>query len=936
MLKRRFTLRRSGHEPGELDRSSDGPANGQVSRSSATEGRAWGRLVAAVTSLSAVSLILGLAAGSVALIPAQTAVAAKPLVATPYINAPANTVIGESSGTLNLEVTLSATSTNQVSVNWSVPTNGCSGGGALSGTGSGTLTFAPGATEANIPLTVNECGANFLNSATLTLSGAVNGIIADPLTVIDVVGDGNLVTTPGLYIRGNTVDTTAGMAQVPVMLGGPTGQTSTSTVTVNYTTANGSAVSGTDYSAINGQLSFGPGQTEQTIFVPITDRTSAAPSRSFTVVLSSPSNATIVQSTATVTIGASGGTAQSSPYIYAPPHTVIAEADGWVDLPVTLGAPSANSVTVNWSVPSNGCSGGGVLSGTGSGTLTFVPGQVLRVIRMQVDQCDNNGEESATLVLSGATGGGIVADPTTVIDVVGDNNLVATPGLYIRGNTVDTTAGMAQVPVMLGGPAGATSTSTVTVNYTTVNGSAVSPTDYSTTSGQLTFGPGQTEQSISVPITDRMSSAPSRSFTVVLSSPSNATIVQSTATVTIGASGGTAQSSPYIYAPPHTVIAEADGWVDLPVTLGAPSANSVTVNWTLPAGNCNGGPLFVVGANGTTQSSGMAGAGTLTFVPGQVLQVIRVQVNQCDNNGEESATLVLSGATGGGIVADPLTVIDVVGDGNLVATPGLYIRGNTVDTTAGIAQVPVMLGGPAGATSANTVTVNYTTVNGSAVSPTDYSTTSGQLTFGPGQTEQSISVPITDRMSSAPSRSFTVVLSSPSNATIVQSTATVTIGASGGTAQSSPYIYAPPHTVIAEADGWVDLPVTLGAPSANSVTVNWSVPSNGCSGGGVLSGTGSGTLTFVPGQVLRVIRMQVDQCDNNGEESATLVLSGATGGGIVADPTTVIDVVGDGNLVATPGLYIRGNTVDTTAGIAQVPVMLGRSGRCRPLRTPSR
>ena len=99
---------------------------------------------------------------------------------------------------------------------------------------------------------VNQCNVNDLNSATLTLSGAVNGIIADPLTVIDVVGDNNLVSTPGLYIRGNTVDTTAGTVQVPVMLGGPAGQTSTSTVTVNYTTVNGSAVSGTDYSTTSG------------------------------------------------------------------------------------------------------------------------------------------------------------------------------------------------------------------------------------------------------------------------------------------------------------------------------------------------------------------------------------------------------------------------------------------------------------------------------------------------------------------------------------------------------------------------------------------------------------------------------------------------------------------------------------------------------------
>ncbi|MFZ0666633.1 MAG: Calx-beta domain-containing protein, partial [Acidimicrobiales bacterium] len=853
-------------------------------------------------SFSVISLILGVAAFGAALLPLAAASAATPAVATPYIYAPPNTVIGESSGTLSLQVTLSAPGTSTVTVNWSVPTDGCNY--ALSGTGSGTLTFTPGVTTQNIPtLTVNQCNGHYLNSASLTLSGATNGIIADPLTVIDVVGDNNPVSTPGLYIRGNTVDTTAGMAQVPVMLGGPAGQTSTSTVTVNYTTVNGSAVSGTDYSTTSGTLSFGPGQTEQNISVPITDRTTAAPSRNFTVVLSAPSNAVIVQSTATVTIGASAGTQQSSPYIYAPPNTVIGEVDGWVDLPVTLGAPSPNQVTVGWSVTADGCNY--ALSGDSSGTLTFVPGQVLQVIRMQVNQCNVNYLNSSNLTLSGATNG-VIADPLTVIDVVGDNNLVSTPGLYIRGNTVDTTAGMAQVPVMLGGPPGATSASTVTVKYTTVNGSAVSGTDYSTTSGTLSFGPGQTEQSISVPITDRTTAAPSRSFTVVLSAPSNASIVQSTATVTIGASGGTSQSSPYIYAPPNTLIGEADGWVDLPVTLGAPSPNQVPVNWSVTADGCD------------YALSGVS-SGTLIFVPGQVVRVIRMQVNQCNVNYLNSSNLTLSGASGG-IIADPLAVIDVVGDNNLLSTPGLYIRGNTVDTTAGMAQVPVMLGGPVGATSASTVTVNYTTVNGSAVSGTDYSTTSGTLSFGPGQTEQTISVPIVDRTSAAASRSFTVVLSAPSNAAIVQSTATVTIGASGGTQQSSPYIYAPPNTLIGEADGWVDLPVTLGAPSPNQVTVGWSVTADGCDY--ALSGVSSGTLTYVPGQVLQVIRMQVNQCNYNALNSANLTLSGATNG-IIADPLTVIDVVGDNNLVSTPGLYIRGNTVDTTAGMAQVPVMLG-------------
>src|SRR5204863_7876973 len=83
---------------------------------------------------------------------------------------------------------------------------------------------------------------------------------------------------------------------------------SNSTVTVHSATANGTAVSGTDYTATSGTLTFGPGQTAQNITVPILGRAGAAPTRKFTVVLSTPVNATLVQKTATITIGASGAT----------------------------------------------------------------------------------------------------------------------------------------------------------------------------------------------------------------------------------------------------------------------------------------------------------------------------------------------------------------------------------------------------------------------------------------------------------------------------------------------------------------------------------------------------------------------------------------------------------------------------------------------------
>jgi hypothetical protein len=75
---------------------------------------------------------------------------------------------------------------------------------------------------------------------------------------------------------------------------------------------------------------------------------------------------------------------------------------------------------------------------------------------------------------------------------------------------------------------------------------------------------------------------------------------------------------------------------------------------------------------------------------------------------------------------------------------------------------------------ANTVTLNYTTNDGTATAPSDYATTTGILTFGPGVTSQTITVPLVSDPIEEPAETFTV--------TTGTSTATVTIAASAGVA----------------------------------------------------------------------------------------------------------------------------------------------------------
>jgi hypothetical protein len=73
----------------------------------------------------------------------------------------------------------------------------------------------------------------------------------------------------------------------------------------------------------------------------------------------------------------------------------------------------------------------------------------------------------------------------------------------------------------------------VTVNYATSNGTALAKSDYTATSGTLTFQPGETSRTISVSIKGDRKREANETFSVQLSNAVGATIEDGSATVTI-------------------------------------------------------------------------------------------------------------------------------------------------------------------------------------------------------------------------------------------------------------------------------------------------------------------------------------------------------------------------------------------------------------------
>jgi sugar lactone lactonase YvrE len=94
---------------------------------------------------------------------------------------------------------------------------------------------------------------------------------------------------------------------------------STLPLTVNYATADGTAVAGTNYTATSGTLTFAPGWTTATIHVPILDSGSQTTPLTFTLTLSSPEAATLSRSQATGAIAPSDQAAKF--YVVNGPNT---------------------------------------------------------------------------------------------------------------------------------------------------------------------------------------------------------------------------------------------------------------------------------------------------------------------------------------------------------------------------------------------------------------------------------------------------------------------------------------------------------------------------------------------------------------------------------------------------------------------------------------
>ncbi|HEX7833738.1 MAG TPA: IPTL-CTERM sorting domain-containing protein, partial [Thermoanaerobaculia bacterium] len=433
------------------------------------------------------------------------------------------------------------------------------------------------------------------------------------------------------------------------------------TVTVNYTTNDGTATAGSDYTTTAGTVTFLPGDVSENIVVPILGDAVFEGNETFTVTLSAPSaNATILDGSATGTL--QNDDAQRLISVNDPS---VAEGDAGttpLTFNVTLDAPATSTVTVDYAT-SDGSAIAGSDYASATGTVTFNVGDASEDVVINVTG-DTNFEpnETLTLTLSNPSANALISDPTGTGTIVNDEgvSVISINDVSLNEGNAGTTA--FTFAVTLSAPP----TSTVTVDYATSNGSASAGSDYTGATGTVTFVAGDSSENVTINVSGDTTFETNETFVVTLSNPSiNATIADGSGTGTIVNDDGPLAdlSITKTASDPTPQTGDQITYTIVVTNNGPDTATAVTVTDDLPDG------MDVVSANSTigscttadpvvctvgTLNNGQSATITLTVLltgaPGQYVNTAVADSAETDPSGAAGpSTIIVAPANINGI-----------------------------------------------------------------------------------------------------------------------------------------------------------------------------------------------------------------------------------------------------------------------------------------------
>nr|WP_321982751.1 Calx-beta domain-containing protein [uncultured Cohaesibacter sp.] len=816
----------------------------------------------------------------------------------------ANPVISISGGSglendyVTFTVTLSEASDAEVSVYYQTIQNGSAIEGYYNDYDLeyGTLTFAAGETTKTISInpysdSLDESDENFSlvlsDPVNATLSGGENTLSATGVILDDDGSGSNLalfVSDPEIVEGDNGTK----YAVFDIELS----QSYASNITLDYTTKDGTALAGEDYTAKSGALTFYAGQTTKSVSVLITSDTLVETPESFSLVVT-PTGAitsSVADSTGVATILDDDSDTANLPVISI--SSGEGSEDEYIVFTVTLSEASDAEVSVSYRTLQDGTAIEGYYNDydDASGTLTFDAGETVKTLYINAysDSIDES-DENFSLQLS---------DPVNATLAGGEETLSATGVILDDDGTGSDLALFVSDPIIKEGDNGTKQAvfeiqlsqpydQDLSLDYTTKNGTAVAGSDYVAQSGTITFDAGQTVASVAIDIKGDTKVEDSESFSLVVT-PTGAitnSVDDATGIATIQDDDPDTANLPVI----SILNAEGseDEYVIFTVVLSEASDAEVSVSYrTLQDGTAIEGYY-----NDYDDASG-----TLTFDAGETVKTIYINAySDSIDESDENFSLQLS---------DPVNATLAGGEETLSATGVILDDDGTGSDLALFVSDPIIKEGDNGTKQVvfeiqlsepydQDLTLSYTTRNGTAIAGSDYIAKNGTITFDAGQTTASVVVNLKGDTTVEDSESFSLVVT-PTGAitnSVDDATGIATI------LDDDPDTANLPVISILNAEGsedeYVIFTVVLSEASDAEVTVDYMSVYDGSAVEGYYNDVDSlsGTLTFAAGETVKTIYANPysDGLDES-DENFSLVLT---------DPTNATLAGGESSLSAT-------------------------------------
>jgi len=647
-------------------------------------------------------------------------------------------------------------------------------------------------------------------------------------------------------------------------------------ISVNYSTLDGTATAGSDYTETSGTLSWADGETgSKTFSVVIVDDSEYESDEILQVQLSNiTTGATLGLTSANINISNN-----DSLLIYSQPEYSVNENEGTATITVkrqgTIGA-----VSVNYATTVGGTASTSTDYSATSGTLNWVDGDSSDKT-FTIPITDDSVFENAKFVnitLSSPSGANI--QTTGVRLYIYDNDT------FIQFGSPEYSVNEGEETVSINVIRMGAANGTVSVDYSTIaGGTSTAGSDYTSISGTFTWPNGDsTIKTFSISITDDTDIESFETIKIQLSNPIGASISGDTRSVFIYDNEAFLQ-----FSAPEYSINEGDGSATITVYRGGGSTGAVSVDYaTIGGGSATSGTDFT------------ATTGTLNWADGDTAtKTFSVSLSD-DSTSENPENIIIQ-------LSNP------VGATISLANINLYIYDNDAYFGFGIPEYSVNEGDGSvvisvirRSSASGAVSVDYSTIAGSATAGSDYTATSGTLSWSDGETtDKTFSVTIADDATPEATENISLQLSNPIGASIATSDVTLYLYDNDTFFQ-----YSAPEYSVSEGGSSINISVRRVGNASGAVSVDYATGAGTATAASDYTAT-SGTLNWSDGDSNNKSFTVTIADDTVFEsyETIPLTLSNPVGG-TINTPNTIIYLYDNDSNIRFTNPYMFLNEAD--------------------------